>query len=234
MVLATLVCLGATGLTACGDDADDPFEGKSADTIAEEAMKATRDASSVRMKGTARPEGTSVKVDFHVDEQGDCRGTLSARGARADVVKSGRTTYVRGDEKFWSGTFGNHPDGRRIAEELRDRWVKSDTGDTGVRGMCDKREFLAALDGDASERAGMEKSGTTEVEGKEALALKRERPGGERLTLYVATEGEPYILKAVSQGGEAPSEVVLTDYDEKVHAEKPPADRIVDAESIGR
>ncbi|GAA2401557.1 lipoprotein [Streptomyces glaucosporus] len=228
LAVATLVCMGAAGLTACGNESDEPFEGQSADKVAEEAVKATRDASSVRVKGTVRQEGARLRVDFHVDERDNCRGALSARGARADVVRSGRAMYVKGDETFWNNALGDRPGSRQAVEKLRDRWVKSDPDRAGLRGVCDKQEFLAALDSDKSERRGMRKSGTAEVEGKEAVVLEKEQPGGERLTLYVAAEGEPYILKAVSKGGEAAGETVFTDYNEKVHAEKPPAGQVVE------
>src|SRR4051812_29045930 len=97
--IAVLVCAGATGLTACGDDGSDeqPFQGQSADRIAAKAVTATQDAESVRMRGTARPaaDGASVTVDFRVDAKDNCVGSMSGQGAKADVIQAKQTLYVR-------------------------------------------------------------------------------------------------------------------------------------------
>ncbi len=98
--------------------------------------------------------------------------------------------------------------------------------------MCDKQALLAAMDSDKSERDGMRRGATTEVDGKDALTLTKQQADGEKLTLYVATEGEPYILKAVSEGGKQPGETLFSDYNEKVEVEQPPAGEVVDPKTV--
>ncbi|WLQ43229.1 hypothetical protein P8A22_26930 [Streptomyces laculatispora] len=233
LLTAVSVCMGVTVLAGCGDDsgkgADSAFDGKSADAIAADAVKATRDAQSVRVRGNVQqPGGNEIRVDFHVDEQDRCTGTMSGQGAKADVIQVGQAAFVRGDEKFWQNALKGQPGAEKAIPRVQGKWVKSQPGQAGIEGMCDKQAFLAAMDRDKSERKGMAKGATSEVDGKKALALEKKQPGGERLTLYVAAEGKPYILKSVTAGGKQPGEVTLTDYGKKVEAKAPPADQIVD------
>ncbi|MFI2209373.1 hypothetical protein [Streptomyces sp. NPDC020141] len=234
VTLAVAVCLGAGALAGCGESgsgSDEPFKGKSADKIAADAVQATRDATSVRMAGSAEQrDGSTVKVDFSVDERDNCAGTVSGQGAKAEIVQTDQTAYVRGDEAFWKNALKGQPDADKAMGKLQGKWVKTPANEIGLQGMCDKQAFLAAMDGDKSEREGMKKGETTSVDGKDALTLEKKRPGGEKLTLFVATEGEPHILKSVSEGGKAPGEMVFTDYGKKVDAPEPSGDEVVDPE----
>ncbi len=230
-VAAVSVSLGATALVGCGSEKDsgEVFGGKSADTIASDAVKATRDTESLRIVGKSeQPGGNEIELDFSVDEQDRCTGTMSGKGAKADVLQVGQKAYVRGDKKFWENTLQGKPGTEGAVEKLQGKWVKSEPGKSGTEGMCDKQALLASLDSDKSERKGMKKGETTEIDGRSALALEKKQPGGEKITMYVATEGEPYILKAVTEGGETPSEVVLSDFDKKVEVQEPAAGDVVD------
>ncbi|MCS0638675.1 hypothetical protein NX801_24070 [Streptomyces sp. LP05-1] len=233
LVAAVAVCLGATALAGCGSDdgkdADKAFGGKSPDQIAADAVKATREAKSVRVEGTARqPTGNEIGLNFHVDEQDHCTGTITGQGAKAEVLQLGQQVYVRGDQKFWQNSLQGQPGTQQKVQQLQGKWVKSQPNQAGTEGVCDKQAFLAALDSDKSERKGLTKGETTEIDGKDALALVKKQSNGEKTTMYVATEGEPYILKAVTEGGKQPGEVTFSDYNEKVEAKQPPADQVVD------
>ncbi|MET8936209.1 hypothetical protein ABZX28_04220 [Streptomyces rubiginosohelvolus] len=234
ILAAVSVSLGATALVGCGDGgSDEAFEGKSADTIAADAIKATRDAKSLRIAGKAQQSGgNEIGIDFHVDDEDHCTGTMTGQGAKADVLQVGQSVYVRGDEKFWQNTLKGKPGTEAVVKQVQGKWVASDAAQSGTEGMCDKQAALAMLDSDKSERKGMKKGDTTEVDGKPALILEKKQENGEKITMYVATEGEPYVLKAVSEGGETPSETVLSDYNKKVDAQKPAAEDVVDLEKI--
>ncbi|MFH9268378.1 hypothetical protein ACH4KN_29600 [Streptomyces sp. NPDC017546] len=229
------VSLGATVLVGCGGEksSEEAFGGKSADTIAADAVKATRDAKSVRIEGNARQQGGGeIGLDFHVDNQDRCKGTMTGQGAKADVLQIGQQVYVRGDEKFWQNSLQGKPGTDGAVEQLQGKWVKSEPGQSGTEGMCDKQAFLASLDSDKSERKGLKKGDTTEIDGQSVLALEKKQSGGEKITMYVATEGEPFILKAVTEGGDAPGEVVLSDYNKKVEAQAPADADLVDPKEI--
>ncbi|WP_424846365.1 hypothetical protein [Streptomyces sp. SAI-129] len=119
-----------------------------------------------------------------------------------------------------------------MAPKLRDKWVKMPADDASTAGVCDKQGFVAAMDEDESERRGMKRGSTTEVNGEEALELTKDASGGEKLTLYVATEGEPYILKTTTGGGKDPGSVTFGEYGETVNPEQPPAGETVDMKEL--
>ncbi|CAL9351808.1 hypothetical protein [Streptomyces sp. enrichment culture] len=220
-------------LAGCGGDSGDegkPFEGQSADDIAAKAVEATRQAKSMHVKGDTRLEdGSTVTIDVSVDQQKNCQGTIGAGGTRADVRHTDATLYLHGDEQYWQTALEQQPG---AARKLQDKWVKMPANDATTAGVCDKQGFVAAMDEDESERQGMKRGSTTEVNGEEALKLTKDASGGEKLTLYVATEGEPYILKTTTEGGKNPGSVTFSEYGETVDPEQPPAGETVDMKEI--
>lgn len=224
-------------LAGCGGDSGDegkPFEGQSADDIAAKAVEATRQAKSMHVKGDTRLEdGSTVSIDVSVDQEKNCQGTIGAGGTEADVRHTDATLYLRGDERYWRTALEQQPDAaREMAPKLRDKWVKMPANDATTAGVCDKQGFVAAMDEDESERRGMKRGATAEVNGEEALKLTKDASGGEKLTLYVAAEGEPYILKTTTEGGRSPGSVTFGEYDKKVAPEQPPADETVDMKEL--
>ncbi|MEU8795337.1 hypothetical protein [Streptomyces sp. NPDC048643] len=93
------------------------------------------------------------------------------------------------------------------------KWVKMPAGDDQLTGLCDKQGLLEALDEDKSERKGMSKGGSASVDGTSAVKLTKESDG-KTLTMYVASEGKPYILRVTTTGGSAPESTTFSDYNE--------------------
>ncbi|MFH9818194.1 hypothetical protein [Streptomyces sp. NPDC017230] len=231
--VALLAGCGGDSGAGSGDDGK-PFEGQSADDIAAKAVEATRQAKSMHVKGDTRLEdGGTVTIDVSVDQEKNCQGTIGTGEAEADVRHTDANLYLRGDEQYWRSALKQQPGAaREMAPKLQDKWVKMPANDATTAGVCDKQGFIAAMDEDKSERQGMKRGSTTEVNGEDALKLTKEAAGGETLTLYVATEGEPYILKSTSEGGKNPGSVTFSEYGEPVKAEQPPSDQTVDLKEL--
>ncbi|WCN05614.1 hypothetical protein M6G08_28010 [Streptomyces sp. M92] len=223
-------------LAGCGDSGggSEPFEGQSADDIATKAVEATQQAKSLHMKGDVRPEdGGTVTIDVSVDQEKNCEGTIGTGEAQADVRHTDATLYLRGDQQYWQNALQQQPGAsQQMPQKLDGKWVRMPASDAATAGVCDKQGFIAAMDEDKSERQGMKRDGTTEVGGEEALKLTKKTSGGETLALYVATEGEPYILKSITEGGKNPGSVTFSEYNEPVQAEQPPADQTVDLKEL--
>lgn len=101
--------------------------------------------------------------------------------------------------EYWQTALEQQPDAaRKTAPKLRDKWVKMPADDASTARVCDRQGFVAAMDEDESERRGMKRGSTTEVNGEEALELTKDASGGEKLTLYVATEGETVDMKELA------------------------------------
>ncbi|MEU5951052.1 hypothetical protein [Streptomyces sp. NPDC047525] len=229
---AALVALAGCGGDDSGDK-DGPFAGKSADQIAADAVKATQQADSMHMKGTVQQSaGSSMTIDLSVDQSKNCDGTIETAGASADVRNTKGTFYLRGDEKYWEAALKGQPGGDKIVPKVADKWVKAPADDATAKNVCDKKALTAAMDKDKSERKGMKKGSTTSVDGSEAIRLTKKTSGGETLTLYVATEGKPYILRTTSTGGKEPNTATFSDYGKSVSPEEPAPGETVDLQKL--
>ncbi|MFG3104908.1 hypothetical protein ACGFZL_30925 [Streptomyces sp. NPDC048182] len=217
-----------------GSDDDEAFEGQSADAIAAKAVDATKQAKSVHMKGDTRTEdGSTVSIDVSADQEKNCQGTVGSQGAKADVRHVGSTFYLRADEKYWQQSMKGQPAAaQKVVPKLQGKWVKMPATDDQLAGICDKQGVLTAMDEDKSERKGMKRGETTEVDGEQAIKLTKQGSAGETMELYVATEGEPYILKTTTQGGKNPGSITFGDYNEPVKPEQPPAGETVDLQEL--
>ncbi|MFH8796148.1 hypothetical protein [Streptomyces sp. NPDC017941] len=242
-LLAAMTVVGVSGalLAGCGDDGKDsdgskkPFSGESADQIADKAVAATKKAESLHVKGdTRQPDGKSLTLDLSVDKQKNCDGTLRIQGTRADVRHIGDTLYLRGDEQYWKASLKGQPGAAKAIPKLRDKWAKMPADDAVTKGLCDKQSLVASMDEDKSARKGMKKGGTTTVDGQEAIKLTKKASSGETQTLYVATEGEPYILRTTTEGGKRPSTATFGDYGKDVRPEQPAAGDTVDPRQLAK
>ncbi|MEU2564800.1 hypothetical protein ABZ626_36530 [Streptomyces longispororuber] len=243
-LLAAMTVAGLSGalLAGCGDDGNDsgggsdkPFAGQSADQIAGKAVAATKQATSLRVKGDMRQaDGKALSLDLAVDERKNCDGTLQTQGARADVRHVGDAFYLRGDDQYWKNSLKGKPGAAKLLPKLKDKWVKVPAEDSVTKGMCDKQSLMKALDEDKSERKGMRKGDTTTVGGQEAIKLTKKTAAGEKLALYVATKGEPYILRTTTEGGDEPSSATFSDYDKDVRPQKPASGETVDLQQLAK
>lgn len=226
------LCTGVLFVSGCGSNSsEEPFSGQKADDIAAKAVAATDKASSVHMKGTARTEANTIELDIRVDNEGNCKGTISGDGARAQLLRSqGGEVLIKGDRRFWTNSAraqgGKGKQIEQLADKLTGRWVSA-PADSPDAAFCDKKRFLASMDQDKTERQGMKRGKTTEVGGEDALVLEKQHEG-ERISMHVATEDEPYILKTTSEGSES-STMTFGDYGEKVEVQQPPRDQVVDS-----
>ncbi|MFF3644449.1 hypothetical protein [Streptomyces sp. NPDC002564] len=232
-----ITVLSAALLTSCGDDdggeSGKPFAKDSADQIAAKAVKATKGADSMRLKGDMQQaDGKSVSLDLAVDQEKNCEGTVDSDGAKADLRHANGTLYVRGNDQYWKNALKSQPGADKVMSKVVDKWVKMPADDASTSGMCDKQGLVASMDEDKSSRKGMKKGDTTTIDGKEAIALTKKASGGETHTMYVATEGKPYILRASVKGGDKPNDATFTDYNKPVNPKAPAEGETVDLKEL--
>ncbi|MWA11626.1 hypothetical protein [Streptomyces sp. BA2] len=249
------VCLAtaaALGLTACGTETGGskkaegkgvadagatkeagPFPGMSGPDIVDKAVKATTDASSLRVKGSVPDETGTIELDMAFDTKGQCAGTMAMGGEGSmELITTARTVYMKYDEEFLRAQGKGEPaaDTQAAVDMLAGRWVK--TSATGadakdIASFCDLDVLLAEFkDVNSLARKGK----TTTVDGTPALTLT-ESDGTDRYTLYVATEGKPYLLKVVNETAKTPESLAFSDFDKPVDA-TPPAGDIMDIDKL--
>ncbi|WP_415952550.1 hypothetical protein [Streptomyces sp. KLOTTS4A1] len=254
LTTAGLALSAALALTACGSEAADKPSDKGADTsrsttqskkpepfadasgpeIAEQAMKATGNAKSLRIKGTVPDEEMgAITLDMAMDRGGSCAGSMSVGGGgRAEIVNDGKTVYMKYDEAFLRAQTKDESEAEVDAavEMLGDRWLKtSATGDGAedLEAFCDLDQLLAEFTGGTS---SVGKGERTTVDGQEAITLT-EKNGKDTYSMYVATEGKPYILRVTDDGAEDGENLVFTDYDKPVDAKAPTGD-VLDLDAL--
>ncbi|WP_369214658.1 hypothetical protein [Streptomyces flavofungini] len=222
LLAVAVACAAAViGVTGCSSDGDkDPFDGMSADKIAEKASKASKDAGSYRMKGQMKQNGQTSDIEFAVAESGDCKGTMgSAKTGKAEFLSAGKFSYSKGDDKFWEAQGGG-----ATAELLKGRWVKQPN--KGGKAICNPDDMFSNKN-----LKKLKRGDDSEVAGTKAAVLTRKK-GDETTTFYVAMEGKPYFLKVVNKGSDGPGTVTFTDYGKAVEVKAPPANETVDPEKL--
>ncbi|MFF2944304.1 hypothetical protein ACFVSQ_31120 [Streptomyces niveus] len=233
----------------------DPFAGLTAARIAGEAVTATKGAPSLRLTSEGTDDGRRVKVDFSLDRSGTCTGGLRRDDSEAEFAVLKGVTYVKGDDEFWRSISSgandandvnaandeNEQSGQNadtaVADELvqllKGKWLKIPAGaGASARALGGACDLDAMLDGvHVADAKGATRGAAAEVEGRKAATLVKRETDGTRTT-YVAAEGEPYLLKAVSEGGQAPGTVLLTDFGVPVKVAVPPTAETVDLRDV--
>ncbi|WP_320779858.1 hypothetical protein [Streptomyces sp. CRN 30] len=238
LCVAAAATVTLTGCLPGGDEAGKgaPFAGLSGGEIAERAMKATKGAASLRLKGDVpdQASGGSIRIDMALDTKGDCAGSLGMNGdGEIELIKTGDTVYMKYDEALVrsQGEGQSKAEVDMAVQMLAGKWVKADaSGAEGkeLTGFCDLGTLLAEFD-DSGTNA--ERGDITEIGGVPAIALD-EKDGKGDATAYVATEGEPYFLRLVSKDPEVPGDLTFSDYDEPVPSEAPKGE-VLDLDELG-
>ncbi|MFF9454422.1 hypothetical protein [Streptomyces flaveolus] len=261
LVALCLVATTTVGLTACQSGQDDdgsggpgasasapapkpasasapaePFAGLTGGQIADRAVEATTGARSLRMTGDVLDDesGGTIKLDLAMDRQGRCAGTMSLDGqGQAELIKTGGTLYMKYDEKFLRAQSEGEPaaDTDAAVAMLAGKWTKmAATGQDAkdMAGFCDLDTMLGEMEGSGQDATRGEPA---TVGGAPALVL-HEKDGADRNTLYVATEGKPYLLRFDSASEQDPATMTFSAYDEPVAA-KAPSGTVLDLDALG-
>ncbi|MFG2622972.1 hypothetical protein ACGFXC_35710 [Streptomyces sp. NPDC048507] len=242
-VACAALAIGATSCSGAKDSATDgknresgkeqAFAGSSPDEIADKAVAATKKAQSLRLTSETNADGKSASADYLVDTKGSCQGTNTVQDAKAEMRRIGPDTFIKGNQSYWEAAAkqqGGEAKAQQSVEAFKDKWVKLPaSGAKAAQAGCDKDAILAALDNDKSERQGMARGADAQVNGQNTATLTKTTAEGETLTVHVATEGEPYILKIDGKGAKGNSTTSFADFNKPVEPQAPPADEVVDA-----
>ncbi|WP_078970595.1 hypothetical protein, partial [Streptomyces sp. NRRL F-6492] len=236
--VAALLCAAvAAGASACGPFSEDvkpsgPFAGLTGSQIVDEAFAATAAAESLTVEVDTTSEGERTRAYVSLDGTGKCAGTLTTgTAATTELIRADRkNVYLRFDEaSLREQTEDESPEVREgVLKTLKGRWVEMPASEPEAKEaveMCDPKTLLGGFEQGAS---GIVRGGETTVGGRKALALTEPGDGGETSTVYVATEGTPYVLRIVTKGGDEPGTITFTQYGKPVAAKAPAAKDIAD------
>jgi hypothetical protein len=223
-------------LTGCTSDGDEPKPGAAApaqadngvaaltaDEILAKAKEAVSKAGSYQISGSNTSEGTTVTMDYKFSGK-DLIGKMSmGEGADVDVLAVGGKQYMKPSETFWAMMVGPEQ-AKTMAAATAGKWVAIPAGDSSS-------SFLAAADTDEllKPTGTLAKGEAVQVDGKPAITLTDS--GDAESTLFVATTGEPYVLKV---GKAATGEgIVFAGFGQKFEITAPTADQVIEQTPLG-
>ena len=185
------------------------------------ARAATLAARSLRVRGQFKEDGERGDVDLRFDGRTRAAGEIAMNGQRMSFIRIGSVVYLKADEALYESVGGNKAEAKAVAQLLGDKYAKGTTKEKELAELADFYEckkFLAEMLKDTGPliKAG----GTSRIDGRAALVLR-----GLGVRIYVATEGEPYLLRI---DGGAKGRLDLSGFDEPVAVKAPPKDQVVD------
>ncbi|MFF0017172.1 hypothetical protein [Streptomyces sp. NPDC005374] len=212
------------------------FAGLTGGEIADRATKATTGASSLRMKGDIPDDesGGIISVDVTLNKKGECAGTIGMGGkGKAELIKTGETVYMKFDEALLreQSKGESKSDTDAVVAMLAGKWTRTKATGADAKEFEDFCDLGTVLDGaeDTNSDAGRGKA--TTVDGAPAITL-HVKDGKDRYTLFVATEGKPYLLRIDSTAGADQGSIFFSDFDKPVPTAKP-AGAILDLDTLG-
>ncbi len=207
----------AVTLTGCGSG----FADETAEDIVKTAGTDMGKLDSVRIVADIDSEGQAISLDLALDTDGNCTGEVGVGGGVAEVVSVDGESWFKADEAFYREQAGDQAD--QVLELVGDKWVADPNGQFAT--FCNLDDLLEQI-GDTEGLEGIEKDGTEDVDGDEAVKITGTEDGNDT-TAFIATDEPHYILK-IEVSGDDTGEATFSDFDEDVDAEKPADDEIVE------
>ncbi|MFC0551109.1 hypothetical protein ACFFHJ_09475 [Planotetraspora thailandica] len=186
----------------------------------EQALKASGSAKSLHLRGAVKESDGTYKVDIKMVPGKGGAGYITINGQRLDLTVIGKTAYMKGDKAFWTSAAG-----KDAASLLVGKYIKMTSTQSDFKDLISMFE----LDGLLGEVAPSDGATTlAEVDGTPAVAIKAE----DGSTVYVAAEGDPYILRVGGPDGGSQNMDFL-DYGKAVTLKAPPAGDVIDIGKLG-
>ncbi|MFI7236109.1 hypothetical protein [Streptomyces cyaneofuscatus] len=232
---AAAVALTVTGGAVA--QADDDIASLTAEQIADRSRDALLGVSSLHLsaRGDLDGSGDRMSVDLTLDREGNCAGGIDmGEDGSVEIVKRADDVWLKPDKAFWEthvpiggSTFDAILDGRYMKAKADDPRLLT------VTEVCDLDTFreLITDNPDATERGTLTKGRETEVNGAPVVPVTRTQGNG-RLTVDVATEGEPYPVRITVRGADEEGTVSFSGFDRPVPAETPAASETVDVTAL--
>ncbi|SDK91958.1 hypothetical protein SAMN05421806_11467 [Streptomyces indicus] len=196
------------------------FEGKSADAIAQEAAAAMKTAKSFRTVTDGKQRGQRTRMEIAFAGDGRCTTTLDLPEiGRVESVTVGGASYSKGGPAFMKMALGSET----AAKEAAGRWVKGAQSDS----TC-KRDTLV----NPAAMKGATRGADAEVDGRRTATLEMTAQDN-KVTMHVAAEGKPYVLRIVTEGA-LTSTATFSSYDRPLEIKAPPAAQVVEAKAAAQ
>ncbi|QIQ04464.1 hypothetical protein [Streptomyces liangshanensis] len=240
--LGAVCAVAVLTLSACGildgdtsggkdkptEDKSAPFAGLSGPEIAKKAVAANLAASSMTVHSDSRADGDHTVFTVAMSRQGDCTGTQTINdGGVLTLTRVGGDSYQMLDEELVRADNKGQPKEEvdNAVKVLADLWTKDSPEEAKQNAdFCDLHSLLSSFQGAGSLA---QKGPVTTVDGVPAITLTESDTEG-TYTMYVATQGKPYLLKYVEKTKKDPGTTAFSDFDKPVPAKAPAKKDMVD------
>jgi hypothetical protein len=185
--------------------------------LLERVVEASSNAESLRIKGTVKDGKSAVTFNLTVTGKGDASGTIGVDDVKFEIIRIGKTVYLKGNEAFYGEA------DKETLKELTSNYVKATTDDKDFAAFIDLTKLSTIFEGFLPDGPTLLVKGERKVvNDRPALRL-----GDLSGSIWVATEGEPYILRldAGKQGG-----LDFLDYDKPFAPKAPDKDEVLETE----
>jgi hypothetical protein len=188
------------------------------------ALAATGRASSFTLNGSLTNGPQSITLHLTLSTRGGSKGTLTLDGQAIRLVEVAGTVFFSAGASFWKQQGSD-----AAAQLFTGRWVAAPATDATFSTLApflDLQKLTAQLLPPSS-RGDLHKGGLTRVAGHKVIAIRgRDPKDGSSGTLYVATTGDPFVIRLSGTGGSSGTGLVtFSGYGAPVHV-RPPANPI--------
>ncbi|MFF3848251.1 hypothetical protein [Streptomyces sp. NPDC002328] len=212
-----------------------PFDAMTSEQIDNQVRETLRNTTSMRLTGKASSEGRQAKFDLAMDVHGSCNGTVDNSLGSIRIIKKGSLVHVKAEEEYWRATFSRGMTAE-LTEEMvaafKGRWIKPPKMMSETIGrICEPLEGMIEAISPVSDGTATREADAT-VGGRPVVVLT-ERSPTRTVTLYIAKEGKPHVLRStVARGDEPMDDLIVTDHDKPVDTTPPPPDEILDPTTL--
>ncbi len=200
------------------DTTPNNIEDKSAEQILKAAQTAAGEASSVHVVVEQDSNGTTVRTDITLSENGST-GTLGQPdGQGVEVIGTPDAIYVKG------GAFAQQLGAP--ADQVEGKWIsipKDNPVSQSFAGLGSVQDFVKNV---LATPKGLKKLPVKDVGGVPAVGLDSAQGA-----LWISTQGEPLPLEVTAPEGQS-GKMTLSDWNAPVTITPPPQDEVVDITSL--
>lgn len=216
-VAAVAVVAAACGSSSSSSSAQgNGITSESASEIVAQSRSTTTSAPSAHVVGLVRTGGQTIQLDFRYQKSTGGKGTVVVNGQSVSLTLVNQDLYMQGSHSFWVSVGGAF-----AANLLEGKWLKVPANDKDYSNLAELSSLSSLLDQLFSSQATWIKGPQSSINGQPVIAVTDNTPG-EGGTLYIATTGPPYLIRAAGGTSGGSGQLNFGGYGEQVTITAPP------------
>jgi hypothetical protein len=194
--------------------------------IVDRAIKATHAAGSVHVLGRITKDEQSFLLDMRYDATGG-GGRIRTDSQTVQVLRIQREVWFAGDADFWRRVGGD-----RAVEAYRNKYLKIPASDSRFASLLDTTYMAKLTQVLLQAKGAFAKQGTVTLRGQRAVVVV-DRTKGSGGMLWIAAEGQPYLLRMQAAADSAVTGAVdFLDYNKRISLPPPDPKLVIDAKDL--